>query len=62
MIEIGEITKKECEDYEEVRMSGVTNMFMVSTVSDLSGLDIEKVKFIISNYTELNKIWDFRKE
>ncbi len=61
MMEIGEITKKECEDYEEVRMSGVTNMFMVSRVSDLSGLDVEKVKFIMSNYTELNKIWGFRK-
>ncbi len=60
-MEIKEITKKECEDYEEVRMSGVTNMFMVSTVSDLSGLDVEKVKFIMSNYTELNKIWGFRK-
>jgi len=50
-----EITRKEFESYNEVRESGVTNMFMVSTVSDLSGLDKEQIFFIMKNYTELKE-------
>lgn len=50
-----EITKEEFERYEEVRVSGRTNMFMVSNVEDLSGLDKDKILFIMKNYTELSK-------
>jgi len=49
-----EITKDEFEAYEEVRASGVTNMFMISVVSELSGLDKEKIKEIMKQYSELN--------
>lgn len=48
-----EITKDDFMAYEEVRQSGVTNMFMVSTVSDLSGLDRETILAIMDNYSEL---------
>ena len=51
------ITKEEFEKYEKVRDSGVTNMFMVSTVCDLSGLTKDKVMDIMCNYDELMKMY-----
>ena len=56
-----EVTKEQCEAYEKVRVSGVTNMFMVNTVCELSGLDRETVVSIMDNYTELNIKFNFRK-
>ena len=50
-----EITKEKFNSYEKVRNSGVTNMFMVSNVSDLSGLAKEEILFIMKNYKELSK-------
>lgn len=47
------ITKEEFEAYEKVRVSGVTNMFAVTTVSELSGLSREKISKIMGNYSEL---------
>ena len=38
-----EITKEEFQSYEDVRVSGITNMFMVTTVCQLSGLEKEQV-------------------
>jgi Pyruvate/2-oxoacid:ferredoxin oxidoreductase gamma subunit len=52
-----EITKADFEAYERVRLSGVTNMFMVSTVCDLSGLEREQVKDIIKNYETYEAKW-----
>jgi len=49
------ITKKEFQAYEDVRVSGVTNMFMISVVSDLSGLSRDKIKEIINTYNDLTK-------
>lgn len=49
------ISKEDFESYEEVRSSGVTNMFMIKTVCELSGLSKEKVIAIMKNYSELNK-------
>ena len=49
-----EITKDEFEAYEKVRISGVTNMFMATTVSELSGLSKDKVMDIMKNYGELD--------
>jgi hypothetical protein len=49
------ITKEEFQAYEEVRASGVTNMFMVKTVCDLSGLERAKVMAIMQNYDSLEK-------
>jgi len=47
------ITNEEFEAYEEVRSSGVTNMFDVKTVSRLSELSKEKVLEIMTRYAEL---------
>lgn len=50
-----EITKEEFDAYEAVRESGVTNMFDVSRVERLSGLDRKTIITIMDNYTELAK-------
>ncbi len=47
------ITQEEFDAYEEVRQSGVTNMFNVSVVSDYSGLNREQIMTIIKNYGQL---------
>jgi hypothetical protein len=49
------ITKEEFEDYEEVRQSGVTNMFNIRLVEDLTGLSREKIMEIMHNYSELKE-------
>ncbi len=48
-----EITKEEFERYVKVRVSGRTNMYMVSNVESLAGLSKEKVLFIMKNYSKL---------
>ena len=48
------ITQDEFNAYEDVRESGVTNMFNVSVVSDYSGLSRDKIITIMKNYTDLN--------
>ena len=50
-----QITQDDFNAYEEVRQSGVTNMFNVSVVSDYSGLSRDKIITIISNYDTLSK-------
>ena len=47
------ITQEEFDAYEDVRQSGVTNMFNVSVVSDYSGLSRDKIITIMSNYNTL---------
>lgn len=49
------ITEKQFQAYENVRQSGVTNMFAVNVVSDLSGLAREEIQFIMQNYEALCK-------
>lgn len=49
------ITKEDFKAYEAVRSSGVTNMFMVKTVCEISGLSREQVMYIIKHYGELMK-------
>ena len=49
------ITQEEFDAYVKVQMSGVTNMFNVSVVSDYSGLSRDKIITIISNYDTLSK-------
>ena len=51
---MGNITQEDFQAYEDVRQSGVTNMFAVSTVSDYSGLSKDKIISIMKNYSELN--------
>tara|TARA_R100000406_G_scaffold1138_1_gene1157 strand:- start:217 stop:390 length:174 start_codon:yes stop_codon:yes gene_type:complete len=48
-----EITQEEFEAYEDVRESGVTNMFNTSVVSDYSGLSKDKIVSIMQNYSAL---------
>lgn len=51
-----DITKEEFLDYENIRLSGRTNMFDISTVIALSdGLSKEKIFFIMKNYGKLSK-------
>ena len=48
-----EITQDDFNAYEDVRESGVTNMFDVSTVSDYSGLNRKQIIAIMQNYQTL---------
>jgi len=48
------ITQEEFDAYVDVQMSGVTNMFNVSVVSDYSGLSRDKIMTIMQNYSDLN--------
>ena len=49
------ITKKEFKTYVEVQKSGLTNMFDVKKVEELSGLSKEKIIKIMTEYRHLNK-------
>ena len=49
------ITKEEFKAYVDVQESGITNMFDVRTVSNISGLDRDQCITIMSNYSELNE-------
>ena len=49
------ITKEKFLAYVEVQKSGVTNMFNVKYVCELSGLDKEEVMNIMQNYAEYRK-------
>jgi len=46
------ITKEKIQDYEDVRQSGVTNMFDVKRVMALSGLTREECMDIMKHYDE----------
>ena len=50
--------KRIYEAYEEVRRSGVTNMFDIRTVSQLSGLSKEEIIYVMENYTELRNKYE----
>ena len=53
-----EITQEQFEAYEDVRVSGVTNMFDVKTVGELSGLEKEEIMTIMKSYGELKEKYD----
>ena len=50
-----EITQEDFQAYEDVRESGVTNMFNTSVVSDYSGLGKDKIVSIMQNYSALKE-------
>ena len=52
------ITQEQFEAYVDVQMSGVTNMFDVKTVSELSGLEKEQIIAIMTNYGQLKEKYD----
>ena len=47
------ITREDFEAYVDVQESGITNMFNVKLVSELSGLEKEQILTIMTNYGEL---------
>ena len=47
------VTEEEFEAYEDVRESGITNMFDVKMVESLSGLSKGTIMSIMKNYGEL---------
>ena len=53
-----EITREQFEAYTDVQESGVTNMFDVKTVSQLSGLEKEEIMTIMKSYGELKEKYD----
>jgi len=55
--EMKDITKEAFMAYERVRASGVTNMWDVSYVSELSDLDEDVIFAIMKNYSALNEKW-----
>ena len=53
-----EISREQFEAYVDVQESGITNMFDVRTVSDLSGLDKQEIITIMKSYGELKEKYD----
>ena len=51
-----EITQEQFKAYVDVQESGVTNMFDVKTVGELSGLSKEEIMSIMKSYGELKDI------
>jgi hypothetical protein len=47
------ITQEQFESYEELRQSGVTNMYVLKTVMNYTGLEKEQIVEIMHNYKEL---------
>ena len=50
-----EITQEQFEAYVDVQESGVTNMFDVKTVGELSGLEKEEIMTIMQSYGQLKE-------
>ena len=55
---MAEITQEQFEAYVDVQESGVTNMFDVKTVGQLSGLEKEEIMTIMKSYGELKEKYD----
>jgi len=55
------ITKEDFEAYVRVQESGVTNMFAVTTVSELSGLSKEQIMSIMKHYEEYKEMFGGKK-
>ena len=56
--EMEKITKEQFEAYVDVQESGITNMFDVKTVGQLSGLKKEEIMTIMQGYGELKEKYD----
>ena len=52
------ISREQFEAYVDVQESGVTNMFDVKTVGQLSGLEKEEIMTIMKSYGELKEKYD----
>lgn len=51
------ITKEEFKEYEQVRSSGVTNMWNVKLVCEISGLSQDVIMEIMKNYESLSDMY-----
>lgn len=49
------ISREKFESYEQVRQSGVTNMFNVSLVCELTDLTKDECFYIMKNYSKLSQ-------
>jgi hypothetical protein len=49
------ITKRQFQSYVDVQKSGVTNMWNVSLVSELTGLTKEQIRYIMEHYEPLHR-------
>jgi len=58
MAETVDISILDFMKYEDVRQSGVTNMFDVRNVTALTGLNKEEIMYIMQNYSELKDKYD----
>jgi hypothetical protein len=52
-LDVNEISKSDFIAYETIRQSGITNMFDVAFVSEISGLTREKIFTIMKHYEKL---------
>ncbi len=50
-----DITKEDFDEYKFVQESGVTNMFDISVVMEMSGLERKKVLTIMKHYNDLTE-------
>jgi len=50
-----DITKDEFDTYEDIRKSGLTNMFDIKNVMNMSGMSKDKIISIMENYDNLTK-------
>ena len=50
-----DITKEDFDEYKFVQESGVTNMFDISVVMEMSGLERNKVLTIMKHYNSLTE-------
>lgn len=55
--QVNQVTKQDFEAYYKVQMSGVTNMFDVRMVEQLSELSREKILDIMKNYHLYKSRW-----
>ena len=52
------ITQNQFEAYVDVQMSGITNMWNIKLVSEISGLEEKEIMIIMKNYSELKEKYD----
>ena len=57
MLNLLDISKEDFIAYEEVRVSGITNMWDVDVVMLESGLDRDKIMCIMKNYSKLMEVY-----
>jgi len=50
-----DITKDEFDTYEDIRKSGLTNMFDIKNIMNMSGMSKDKIIYIMSNYCKISE-------